>query len=217
MAGRKAIYDYREHGLDKSYSAVITIRLPVYSLNYLDELVKDKLFRSRSHAIHELIMSEKDKDALFKKIKKLEEELEIKEKENEALRRRIKFIEDEKKEVEQKYHELLKEHEAVISELMQLKNSLQSQENKEEQKQESKEEKEEGLKELLKEYQQLKEKLYNVRTEYEQITLEREQKNIQNKINAILEQKGVDKAVFWKTFNVKGVDKALELLKFLES
>jgi len=205
MAGRKPKYEYWKFGIkDGEKSKILTIRLPRYALDRIDNLIKKGVYSSRSEAIHDLIM--KSNEDLQKEIAKLRERLMLKDKEIEALRARIKVLESEKEELEQwkaKALELEKKLEELQVELIKAKSGFDSLPSQEE-----KEGGEKDLWTLAKDYLDLKERKLKVWNEGELMEIEKEQRRIVKQINVVLEGLGVDKLSFWTVLNTKGLDEA---------
>ncbi len=207
--GRKPIYDYEKYGIageEKSkYSVIITVRLPMYAINMLDRWIKEGTYQNRSRAIHDLIM--KSDEETLKELGKLKRKVEVLEAENEALRNKIKLVEEQKdaeiEEWKRRYHELLKDHEEVVKELMSFKAHGESKESKKTGKE---------LWVLVDEYLKAKEESLKAKTQREVDEAERRKNQLMDEINAILEAKGINKVEFWKTLNLKGLDEAKKLV-----
>ncbi len=186
-------------------------KMPIDLEAKLKRLVQEGKFESEVEAIYHYVMYADKLDELFERIKRLEEQLELKDKEIEALRARVKVLESEKEEFVRKYHELLKEHEGVVKELMRLKAGFGAQnENEKEGVEVVGHEKD--LWSLTKRYLELRDKKLRTLSDRELMKLEEEQKKIQREINAILDSLGIVKLSFWRTLNQKGLDEVKRLV-----
>ncbi|WP_206205910.1 hypothetical protein, partial [Thermococcus sp. Bubb.Bath] len=116
----------------------------------------------------------------------------------------ITLLENEKEELKKENHELLKELETLAEENMRLKSGIQGEVQKVE---------EVDVFGLIKEYLEIKEKKRKVTTEGELLELDKRQKKVQESINAFLEEKSIDKLLFWRTLNLKGIDEVRKMLR----
>lgn len=214
MPGRKPKYEYWKYGIKNGEkSKILTIRLPKYALDRIDNLIKRGVYSSRSEAIHDLIM--KSNEDLQKEIAKLREQLAFKNKEIEALRARIKVLESENEELEQwkvKAKELEKKLEELQVELIKTKSDFDSLPSQEDFERGGEPKKDEELWSLVGRLLELRRKAERTWSEKELNEIEREQRRIVEDVNAILERRGVDKVSFWKVLNTKGLDEAKRLV-----
>lgn len=191
-----------KHGTkDKTY------RIPLDLENKLKQLVQEGKFESEVEAIYHYVMYADKLDELLDELQKLKRKLEVLEAENEALRNKIKLVEEQKdaeiEEWKRRYHELLKDHEEVVKELMSFKAHGESKESKKTGKE---------LWVLVDEYLKAKEESLKAKTHREVDEAERRKNQLMDEINAILEAKGINKVEFWKTLNLKGLDEAKKLV-----
>lgn len=191
----------------------------------LKQLVQGGKFESEVEVIYHYVMFANKLDELFERIKRLETQLELKEKENEALRARIRILESENEELKQwkaKALELEKKLEELQVELIKAKSDSGSLKSERELKG-GDEQKDVDLWSLVEEYKEIHEALIrqsggilfigkgDERKRIFREEAERREKKLIEKINAILEFRGIDMLLFWRTVNRKGLDEAKKL------
>lgn len=192
---------WREGTISKHYF------LPKSVVDKLKKGVQEGKFNSETEGITYYVLYADKLDELLDELQKLKRKLEVLEAENEALRNKIKLVGEQKdaeiEELKRRYHELLKDHEEVVKELMSFKAHGESKESKKTGKE---------LWVLVDEYLKAKEESLKAKTQREADEAERRKSQLTNEIFSILDSLGIDKVEFWKTLNLKGLDEAKKLV-----